>query len=142
MGEGRPVRTGDRLEGDLPVDPLQMVTKLDEQLRQTMASFAETSGQWSEVAKNINGLVGGHGASWSGPSGSRPRRFSSSRGTMSTANDLFSSANQVIGDPKQQQNLRRSLDALPRLVGETEMTLRTVRKTVLTVNTNLENLQG
>ena len=141
-GRGRPVRTGDRLEGDLPVDPLQMVAKLDEQLRQTMASFAETSGQWSEVAKNINGLVGGQRGELERAVRQSAEALQQFSRTMSTANDLFSSANQVIGDPKQQQNLRRSLDALPRLVGETEMTLRTVRKTVLTVNTNLENLQG
>ena len=61
---------------------------------------------------------------------------------MATANDLFANANQVLGDPRQQQNLKRSLEALPRLVGETESTLRAVRTTVLTVNGNLENLQG
>ena len=141
-GRGRPVRTGDRLDGDLPVDPLQMVAKLDEQLRHTMASFEETSGQWSEVAKNINGLVGGRRGELERAVSQSAEALQQFSRTMSTANDLFSNANQVLGDPKQQQNLRRSLDALPRLVGETEMTLRTVRKTVLTVNTNLENLQG
>ena len=52
-GRGRPVRTGDRLDGDLPVDPLQMVAKLDEQLRQTMASFEFESEQTS-AQKNLD----------------------------------------------------------------------------------------
>ena len=141
-GRGRPLRSGDLLRGETPVDPMQLVARLDEQLRTTMTSLESTSQQWSQVAENINGLVGGR-------RGELERAFSQSADalqqfsvTMQTANSLFSSANQVLGDPRQQQNLRKSLDALPTLVGETESTLKAVRKTVLTVNSNLENLQG
>lgn len=141
-GQGRPVRSGDRLDGDHPVDPMQMVSKLDEQLRTTMASFEATSSQWSEVANNINGLIGGRRGELERAVSQSARALQQFSRTMTTVNDLFSNANQVLGDPRQQQNLRRSLDALPRLVGETETTLKAVRKTVLTVNTNLENLQG
>ncbi len=141
-GRGRPIRSGDRLDGDLPIDPMQMISKLDEQLRTTMASFEATSSQWSEVANNINGLIGGRRGELERAVSQSAEALQQFSRTMSTANDLFSNANQVLGDPRQQQNLRRSLDALPRLVGETEMTLKAVRKTVLTVNTNLENLQG
>ena len=141
-GSGRPLRSGDRLKGDPSLDPMQLVSRLDEQLRITMASLESTSRQWSDVAENINGLVGGRRGELEGAiikSADALEQFSR---TMSTANDLFSNANDVLGDPRQKQNLRNSLDALPRLVGETELTLRAVRKTVLTVNSNLENLQG
>jgi len=141
-GQGREVRTGDLLKGDPSVDPMQLVSRLDEQLRTTMTSLEATSRQWSDVAENINGLVGGRRGELERAIGQSAVALQQFSRTMSTANDLFANANQVLGDPKQQQNLRRSLDALPRLVGETEATLRAVRKTVLTVNSNLENLQG
>ena len=139
---GREIRSGDQLRGEASLDPMQLVSRLDEQLRTTMTSLEATSRQWSDVAANINGLVGGRRGELERAISQSADALGQFSRTMSTANDLFANANQVLGDPRQQQNLRRSLEALPRLVGETEATLRAVRKTVLTVNSNLENLQG
>ncbi len=141
-GRGRQLRSGDMLRGDASIDPMQLVSRLDDQLRTTMASLESTSRQWSDVAKNINGLVGGRRGELERAISQSAEALGQFSKTMSTANELFANANEVLGDPRQQQNLRRSLDALPRLVGETELTLQAVRKTVLTVNSNLENLQG
>jgi phospholipid/cholesterol/gamma-HCH transport system substrate-binding protein len=141
-GRGRKVRSGDLLKGESAVDPMQLVSRLDEQLRTTMTSLEATSRQWSDVAENINGLVGGRRGELERAISQSADALGQFSRTMATANDLFANANQVLGDPRQQQNLKRSLEALPRLVGETESTLRAVRTTVLTVNGNLENLQG
>ncbi|MDP7277781.1 MAG: MlaD family protein [Planctomycetaceae bacterium] len=140
--QGRTLRDGDVLEGLPPVDPMNVVARLDEQLRTTMASFERTSVQWGRVAENINGLVDNRRGDLERAIGESAVALAQFSKTMTSANALFANANQVLGDPRQQHNLRQSLDALPRLVGETEATIKAVRRTVLTVNTNLVQLQG
>lgn len=139
---GRTIRDGDVLEGLPPVDPMSVIARLDEQLRTTMVSFEKTSRQWGKVAENINGLVDNRRGDLERAISESAVALAQFSRTMTSANALFANANQVLGDPRQQQNLRRSLDALPRLVGETEATIQAVRRTVITVNTNLEQLQG
>jgi len=140
--KGRPVRSGDVLEGLPLVDPMRVVEQLDEQLRTTMSSFDATSRQWRRVAVNLNGLMETRHEDLDRAIRDSAVALAQFSRTMQSADALFSNANKVLGDPRQQQNLRRSLEALPRLVGETEATFAAVRKTVLTVNTNLEQLQG
>ena len=140
--KGRPVRSGDVLEGLPLVDPMRVVERLDDQLRTTMSSFDATSQQWRRVAVNLNGLMETRHEDLDRAIRDSALALNQFSRTMQSADALFSSANKVLGDPRQQQNLKRSLEALPRLVGETEATFVAVRKTVLTVNTNLEQLQG
>src|SRR5262245_61547713 len=48
---------GDRLKGEPPSDPLQIVNQLDRKLNSTLDSFQATSKEWQQVGHNINGLL-------------------------------------------------------------------------------------
>ena len=138
----RPLVSGSVLAGDAGVDPLAIVGRLDEQVRLTLLSLEQTSQQWSRVAENINGLVEtDHGDLHRVIDNSADALAEFTR-TMKAANDLFAVANTVLGEPGGRQRLRRSLDALPQLVSETEATIGVVRQTVLSVNRNLKHLEG
>ena len=129
------------LEGDPPFDMMAVVMQLEKQTSVTMASFEETSREWQLVARNINGLVDTHRGNLHDVINQTATSLAEFTTTMKRAGNTFDNANRVIGDPQTVANLRKALSGLPQIVGETQSTITAMRKTVGTINNNLENIE-
>lgn len=130
------------LEGEPAFDMMAVVEKLEQQTSLTMASFEETSREWQLVAKNINGLVMTNRGDLHDVINQTANSLAEFTLTMKRAGATFDNANRVIGDPQTVANLRKALAGLPQIVGETQATISAMRKTVGTINANLENIEN
>ncbi|MBM79200.1 MAG: hypothetical protein CMJ78_01240 [Planctomycetaceae bacterium] len=130
------------LEGELPVDPMQIVANLDRRLDQTLGSFDQTSKEWRQVAANLNSLMDTNRGSLSTVLERAAVSLDEFGKTMKTANMALSNANKTLADPQVQENLKRTVAALPKLTEETHQTVVAVKETISAAQKNLENLQG
>ncbi|MBW3542458.1 MAG: MCE family protein [Planctomycetes bacterium] len=131
---------GSRIEGTAPTDPMQVVGRMEERVNESLATFDETSRQWGEVARNVNGLLDTHRGRLDlviEQSAESLARFTE---TMKLANETLRQASTIVGDPQNQENLRRTLAALPEMVTETRTAIASVRSAVGKADENLTNL--
>ncbi|MEX0702068.1 MAG: MlaD family protein [Planctomycetales bacterium] len=126
---------GARVEGQTPLDPMDLVHRMEERVTATLASFEATSREWTKVAQQMNDLMEtNHG-----------RLDQIVERTAESLDQLaltLKSANAVLADPQQQENLRLTLEALPKMVEETRTTIAAVRTAVQSVDANLSNLEA
>ena len=141
------LKSGGKFDGQLAVDPLEMVQRMEGRAVEVLTALGETTREWQLVAKNVNGLMETN----RGNLGQVVERAAESLHeftvTMKHANDLLASANKVVGDPAAQQALHDTLVAMPKLVNETHRTIAETRSAVASsrqvldsVNKNLVNL--
>jgi len=141
------LKPGGRIEGQLAVDPLEMVQRMEGRAIEVLTALGETTREWQLVAKNVNGLMETN----RGNLGQVVERAAESlyefTSTMKHANELLASANKVVGNPAAQQALQETLIAMPKLVNETQRTIAETRNAVASsrqvldsVNKNLVNL--
>lgn len=140
-------KPGERFSGQLAIDPLEMVQRMEGRAVEVLTALGETTREWQLVAKNVNGLMETN----RGNLGQVVERAAESLHeftvTMKHANDLLASANKIVGDPAAQQALHDTLVAMPKLVNETHRTIAETRNAVASsrqvldsVNKNLVNL--
>ncbi len=141
------LKPGGRFEGQLAVDPLEMVQRMEGRAVEVLTALGETTREWQLVAKNVNGLMETN----RGNLGQVVERAAESlyefTSTMKHANEMLASANKIIGNPAAQQALQETLIAMPKLVNETQRTIAETRSAVASsrqvldsVNKNLVNL--
>ena len=136
------VQPSEELEGQPPADPMNLVKDLNTKVGMTLGVFSETSNEWREVARNMNKLMVTHEGTIDTVierAAASLARFSE---TMTSANHLLMTANEVLGDPKQQQNLKQTLEALPALVNDTRGTVQAVELAVTEMTTNLRHISN
>ena len=141
------LKPGGKFDGQMAVDPLEMVQRMEGRAVEVLTALGETTREWQLVAKNVNGLMETN----RGNLGQVVERAAESlhefTATMKHANDLLASANKIVGDPAAQQALHDTLIAMPKLVNETHRTIAETRNAVASsrqvldsVNKNLVNL--
>ncbi|MEK6258916.1 MAG: MlaD family protein [Planctomycetota bacterium] len=147
-GQEREVlKPGGKFDGQMAVDPLEMVQRMEGRAVEVLTALGETTREWQLVAKNVNGLMETN----RGNLGQVVERAAESlhqfTKTMEHANTLLASANKIVGDPAAQQALHDTLVAMPKLVNETHRTIAETRNAVASsrqvldsVNKNLVNL--
>lgn len=122
------------------VDPMKVVQRLEGSVTSTLAAIESTSAEWREVGKNVNGLIDGRSDELEkiiAESAESLRAFSVAMKAFSTS---AREANEILGNPQNQENLRKALAGIPALIGETRSTIAAVRDAVATADRNLENL--
>ncbi len=141
------LKQGERFEGQLAVDPLEMVQRMEGKAVEVLDSLGNTTREWQLVAKNVNGLIETNRGNLDQVVERAAESLHQFTTTMKHANELLASANKVVGDPAAQQALHESLVALPKLVNETQRTITETRHAVASsrqvldgVNKNLVNL--
>lgn len=132
---------GSLLEGESPLDPMEMFHQLDEKLTRTMESLETTSQEWRLVAENINKLVDTKHGNVADVVARTAKALDQFTQTMQTANQAMTNANTVLADPEHRKRLQETLEALPKMVEETRQTILAVRQAVGTVHQNLANLE-
>ena len=132
---------GTLIEGQMPLDPLSIVTRLDSKFSISMASFEQTSAEWRKVAENINGLVDTNRGNLNDVVERAATALHEFTITMQEAKQTLQSTNKVFADPQTQESLRQTLAALPKLANETQQTIALARKTLESAQKNFDNLQ-
>lgn len=140
-GNSREVlKPGMRMDGQMAVDPLEMVQRMEGRAVEVLDALTSTSREWELVAKNVNGLMETN----RGNLGEVVERAAESlhqfTDTMTNVNSLLKSANKVVGDPEAQQALHDTLVAMPKLVTETQRTIAETRGAVQSTRLVLDNV--
>lgn len=129
-------------EGVQAPGPMETVNRLEEKMNQTVDAFNTTSREWNNVAKNLNSLLETNNGNLNLVIERAAESLEQFSLAMKSANESFSQASQLIGNREYQENLRKTLEAMPRLVSETEQTILAVRRSVQKVDQNLDNLNN
>lgn len=147
-GQSRDIlKPGSRIDGQLAVDPLEMVQRVEGRAIELLDSVTATSREWQQVAKNVNGLMETNRGNLDQVVEKAAESLHQFTTAMGHVNELLASANKVVGDPEAQQALHETLVAMPKLVNETQRTIAETRSAVVSsrivldnVNKNLVNL--
>ncbi|HEX6984742.1 MAG TPA: MCE family protein, partial [Planctomycetaceae bacterium] len=99
-----------------------------------------TSEEWREVGENVNALVDTN----RGDLDEVVERTAESLHEFTVAMRAFSAsanqANEILGDPRNQENLRRTLEAVPVMIEDTRAAITAVRTAVQKADESLANL--
>ena len=131
-----------RLHGEAPTDPLKAVEKLERTVSETLASFESTSREWQLVGKNINSLVETERGNLGDVIERAAVALDTLTKTMDTASHTLASANKVLDDPELQNNLKRTIAALPEMAEETKLTITAARTSIQKMSENLDKLSA
>ncbi len=137
----RVIQPGATIEGASPEGPMEIVRRLEGKLNGTLDSFDSTSREWERVGKNINNLVETNRGNLDDVVERAAESLEQFTLTMKTANQTLANANKIVGDPQNQENLRKTLAAMPKMIEETHQTISAVKSAVETADENLENLK-
>ncbi len=131
-----------KLRGLAPVDPLASLAKLELTVSKTLSSFNETSEEWRSVGQNLNTLLETKEGKLDDVIERAAAGLESFAATMKAANETLTSANSLLADPQVQQDLKRTIAALPAIVTETQQTIALTRQSVQKVSENLEKINA
>lgn len=135
------IQPGTIVEGVSPDGPMEIVRRLEEKLNVTLDSFDSTSREWERVGRNINNLVETNRENLDEVVERAAESLAQFTLTMQTANETLANANKIVGDPQNQENLRKTLAAMPEMIAETRDTIAAVKSAVEAAGENLENLK-
>ncbi|HAH44998.1 MlaD family protein [Gimesia sp.] len=131
---------GDRLVGRESSDPMEIVYRMEQQVTKTLDAFSTTSQEWEKVASNMNRLM----ETKEGNLDVVIERTATSLEEFSLAmrkmNQMMTSVNHLVADPVQQENLKRSMAAMPAMIESTQRTIASVEVAVQKAGQNLDNL--
>lgn len=131
-----------RLLGEAPTDPLKAVEKLERTVSTTLASFEETSREWRKVGENVNALVETERGNLNDVIDRAAVALDTLTKTMETASHTLTSANRILDDPEMQNNLKRTIAALPEMAEETKLTITAARTSIQKISENLDKLSA
>jgi phospholipid/cholesterol/gamma-HCH transport system substrate-binding protein len=134
------LQPGAIINGQLPQSAMEIVNRLEIKMSQTVDSFNATSREWEKVAVNLNNLLETNHGNLNLVVDRAAESLLEFSAAMNSANKTFSQAQSLIGNPVYQENLRKTLEAMPLLVTETRQTIAAVKQTVQKVDQNLSNL--
>lgn len=133
-GKSREMHHADEVvEGSSSEDPLELVGRIESKMNETLDSFAATSNEWRRVGHNMNTLMDTH-------RGQLDQVIEQAAESLHEFTVAMKSANQTLADPQNQENLRKTLAALPEMVEDTRKTITAIRKTVVVADASLTNL--
>jgi phospholipid/cholesterol/gamma-HCH transport system substrate-binding protein len=134
------LRPGTRLKGETSADPLEIVNRLEGRLNLTLQTFRTTSREWEQVGRKLNNLMETDHGQLNLVVERAATALHQFTITMRSADKTFGQANKMLGDPQNQENLRKTLAALPELVAETQKTIAMVNLAIEKADENLSNL--
>lgn len=134
------LKPGDRLIGKPASDPMEVVYRMEQQVSKTLETFNSTSKEWEKLAGNLNRLM----ETKEGKLDVVVERAAVSLAEFSQAmrkmNLMMGNVNELIADPEQQANLKRSMAAMPVMIENTHRTIASVEVAVRKASQNLDNL--
>jgi phospholipid/cholesterol/gamma-HCH transport system substrate-binding protein len=134
------LKDGDSVEGESAIDPLNMVGRMEQNVSTVIASFEKTSQEWQTVGHNLNQMLETNQGSLHDVVARAADALTQVTHTMKVMDDTLEATSKLVADPRTQENLRRTLTALPYLTSETQKTVTAVRGAVEKMDENLTNL--
>ncbi|MFN0197088.1 MAG: MlaD family protein [Planctomycetaceae bacterium] len=131
---------GSHLRGEQPSDPTEVVERMEERMAELMESFSQTSQEWQKVGNNLNTFMDSNQSDLQDVVKSAETSLKEFTVTMRNMNRILESTESIVGDPAQQENIRRTLTALPKMIEDTRATIAASQKAVDMMSRNLENL--
>ena len=135
------IQPGSTVDGVSPDGPMEIVRRLEDKLNATLDAFNSTSREWERVGHNINSLVETNRGSLDEVVERAAESLEQFTLTMQTINQTLENANKFVGDPQNQENLRKTLAAMPEMIAETHKTITAVKTAVEAAGENLKNLK-
>jgi phospholipid/cholesterol/gamma-HCH transport system substrate-binding protein len=144
-----------RLKGVSPADPMEVVQRLETGVNTALGTFTDTSREWQLVGRNLNQLMDtkeGHLddviertatalETFNRTMQAATRTLEQAGTTIEVASTTLANANDLITDPELQRDLRQAAAALPTVVEEARLTVTTARRSIESINSNLETIQ-
>lgn len=137
----RALQPGATLRGEPPTDPMELVTRMEERVTLSLDAFNSTAREWQKVGKNINGLMETNRGNLDDIIERTAIALDTFSGTMKKADIALAGAANMVGDPENQANLKKTLSAMPGLVQETKDSILAVRMAVTKADETLGNLK-
>jgi phospholipid/cholesterol/gamma-HCH transport system substrate-binding protein len=134
------LKDGDTVEGESSVDPLNMVGRMEQNVSTVIDSFEKTSQEWKTVGHNLNQMLETNQGSLHTVVARAADALTQVTHTMKVMDETLEATSRLVADPRTQENLRRTLEALPYLTSETQKTVTAVRGAVQKMDQNLANL--
>lgn len=130
-----PVQPGEMLEGSVAPDPVTVVADMQERLAQAINSVSRTSDDMGNVARKVGGILDANEQRIN-------KMIVKADDTLGVINETARNANQVVGDPQTQQQLRDSLEQVPLVLQDMRTTLARINDAVVMLDRNLTNIEG
>ena len=136
------LKDGDSVEGESAIDPLNMVGRMEQNVSTVIESFEKTSQEWQTVGHNLNQMLQTNQGSLHDVVARAADALTQVTHTMKVMDETLEATSRLVADPKTQENLRRTLAALPYLTSETQKTVSAVRGAVKKMDENPGNLSA
>lgn len=135
-GQPGVIPPGGRIEGVYVPNPLDMLSDIQADLRQTVIALGTAGEEVAELADRINDVLGENDL----------RRLKQLAEDADRAMVQFAAVtqnlNDIIGDPEFKSQLKEGLGQLPSLVADARAILVGLERAVSSADENLKNLQG
>jgi phospholipid/cholesterol/gamma-HCH transport system substrate-binding protein len=131
-----PIQPGTTLHGNVGANPVQDLGKLEADLGMVSKSLSGASEEVRELAHNINGMLG------NGDPNRLKRLVDKTEASMDSMQRTLNDVDKIVGDPKMQANMRKSLDDLPETLHQMQESFHAIQKTTALADENLKNLEG
>lgn len=134
------LRPGSRINGIAVADPLVMIQRLEARTVETLSAFNDTGREWQLVAKNLNSLMDTKQGSLDQVVERAADALNVFTKSMKQINQMVDAANSIVADPANQQAVKETVTALPRLVNSTRSAIDETRQTVVSARQVLDNM--
>lgn len=133
--QGRFVKPGETLRGEVGMDPVQAVANLQGNLARATDSVARTSEELGGLVRQVNGMLGKNEARINSI-------IAQTDTTTKMLEETLGNINSLVGDPETRKQLREAIAQAPALLRDTHQTVNQMRETMALVDTNLKNIAG
>ena len=144
-----PIEDGAFMTGDVAGDPLkvltssmetfagsmQTLTDLEDDVRNAMVAFRDTSGEVQGLAKNINTMVDANDEKFA-------RVLDKSEQALDEVTKAMQSINSVVGNPERKAELEAAIDKVPKLVQDSLDAVAEFHDVARQAKRNLDNMES
>ncbi len=138
---GEPLPDGAEIDGIVAGNPLEVIGNLEQDIRGALISIRGAGDEVRQTAQGLRGALNGE-------EDQLPRILQKTERALDQLNKSLQTVDNVLGDEEMQQNLKRSLQDLPRFFDDARGTLSKANDTFdgfqrmsQRAETNLENLE-
>lgn len=130
-----PIVDGETMRGIVAKDPLQAIANLEANVSTAIESIAKTSDEIGLLAGRANRIIDQNEPHINGI-------IANAEQVVARMQSTLGNVDKIVGDPQMQENLRKSVNDLPRVLNDLSTTISGLKSTMQLADQNLENLQG
>ncbi len=130
------IEDGDTVTGRVPTDPIELLTRLEDNIEKTVDSVGSAGQQVASLAERVNRLL--EGVDEDQFKAVLERSHAALEGIARTTDAL----DHIIGDPDVQDQLRRGIADLPDVLSQARSAMEGIESAVQMASRNLHNLEG